>query len=74
MIYFPMNDQSASVDLTKLKPGSLKVWWYDPRTGFAHPKKDVEAKGTHTFTSPPNGPDWVLVLDAASSAYAAPGS
>jgi hypothetical protein len=73
MIYFPMQDQTAAVDLAKLKPGKLKVWWYDPRTGFAHPRERIEATGMKFFTSPSYGPDWVLVLDSAASGYPEPG-
>lgn len=73
MIYFPTSDQTATVDLGKLRPGKLQGWWYDPRTGFARPLGLIDGGGRREFRSPSYGPDWVLVLDAAASRYAPPG-
>ncbi|EGF93034.1 bme25 [Asticcacaulis biprosthecium C19] len=72
-VYFPLNDRPATIDLTRLKAKTVKAWWYDPRTGFARPM------GEHTgptlkVTSPPTGPDWVLVLDDATKGYTVPGT
>ncbi|AOS45333.1 Putative endoglucanase [Lacunisphaera limnophila] len=72
-IYFPTSDQSAQIDLGRLRPGPLHVRWYDPRTGFARDAGIVEGKGPATFTSPSFGPDWVLVLDSMAAGYRAPG-
>jgi hypothetical protein len=73
-IYFPTSDQSATIDLSKLKPGKVRVWWYDPRTGFPKDGGIIDGGGAaREFTSPSYGPDWVLVLDSAASDYAAPG-
>ncbi len=73
LIYFPTSDQTATIDLRRLRPGQLRVWWYDPRTGFAHPAGTVDAGSKHGFTSPSYGPDWVLVLDSAAADYSQPG-
>ena len=32
-VYFPINDLTAKLDLTKLRAKRLRAWWYDPRTG-----------------------------------------
>ncbi len=74
MIYFPTSDQTATIDLGKLRGAKLKAWWFDPRTGFAHPIGLSDGGGKQEFTSPSYGPDWVLVLDDAASNYAPPGS
>lgn len=72
-IYFPTNDHKAAIDLGRLRAKTVRAWWYDPRTGVGSLIGDLEATGTHEFTSPPQGPDWVLVLDDASKGYAPPG-
>jgi len=73
-VYFPTNDQSATVDLGELPAAKLKAWWYDPRTGFAHPLGVIPGGTRHAFKSPAYGPDWVLVLDDAAAGYGPPGS
>lgn len=73
-VYFPRNDLTARIDLTKLRGARLKAWWYDTRTGFAHPAGEFEHAGEKEFKSPPYGPDWVLVLDDASTGYRPPGA
>ena len=72
-VYFPRSDQEATLDLSRLRPARLAVWWFDPRTGVATPAGDVPGKGSRVFRSPPYGPDWVLVLDDPGSGYAPPG-
>jgi hypothetical protein len=49
------------------------VWWFDPRTGASLSAGEVDNKGTHEFVPPASGADWVLVLDDADQALAAPG-
>ena len=73
-VYFPTSDQAATVDLGRLRAAQVRAWWYDPRTGFAHPLGLVDGGGRREFQSPASGPDWVLVLDAAASNYAPPGA
>lgn len=64
---------------TSVIPGKkIKVWWYDPREGTAHPLGEYENKGTFgpSWNQRPwlyKGPDWVLVIDDASEKYPAPG-
>ncbi len=73
-VYFPMSEQKAKLDLSRLMPGKLRGWWYDPRTGFAHPLGVIESGGSREFQSPAAGSDWVLVLDSIDAGYPAPGS
>jgi hypothetical protein len=74
LIYFPTSDQTATIDLGKLRSGPVRGWWFDPRTGFAHPLGLIGGGAKKIFKSPSYGPDWVLVLDHDASAFAAPGS
>jgi hypothetical protein len=72
-IYFPMNDQSALIDLGKLQAKTVRAWWYDPRTGVGTWIGEFTGGGQREFRTPPQGPDWVLVLDDAAKNYAPPG-
>jgi hypothetical protein len=74
MIYFPTSDQSATIDLGKIHGAQVNAWWFDPRTGFAHPLGRIAGGVKKEFKSPAYGPDWVLVLDDASKDYAPPGT
>ena len=72
-VYFPQNDQSATLDLGRLAAARLRWWWFDPRTGVGALHGEIVGGGHREFRSPAHGPDWVLVLDDASSNYAPPG-
>ena len=72
-VYFPENDHAAAVDLGRLKAGLVAAWWFDPRTGAAAPIGVCPGGAVTEFRSPPNGPDWVLVLDDADRHYDVPG-
>lgn len=72
-VYFPLNDLSVKLDLTRLRAKRIRAWWYDPRTGVGTLLGTVDAAPDREFRSPPYGPDWVLVLDDASAGYAPPG-
>ncbi|MBV9307321.1 MAG: glycoside hydrolase family 140 protein [Acidobacteriaceae bacterium] len=72
-VYFPINDLTVKLDLTKLRTQQLRGWWYDPRTGVGTLIGTVEAESGREFRSPAYGPDWVLVLDDPEAGYAPPG-
>jgi hypothetical protein len=72
-VYFPINDQSATIALAKLNARHVRVWWYDPRTGVGKLMGEFAGGRQREFRSPPEGPDWVLVLDDADKKYAPPG-
>lgn len=72
-VYFPAG-RSAELDLTPLMDRSLIAWWYDPRSGVAQRVGFVDRDKPGNLQPPASGPDWVLVLDTASSGYQAPGS
>ncbi|HCE43103.1 MAG TPA: hypothetical protein DET40_06125 [Lentisphaeria bacterium] len=62
-------DLRASFNSVSLKTGALKgkklrVSWFNPRNGTAAKSAVFENTGTLTVTTPLDGPDWVLILDA----------
>lgn len=73
LIYFPLNDQSAAINLSQLRAKRVRAWWYDPRAGFGNLLGEFEGGATREFKSPPYGPDWVLVLDDIATKYSPPG-
>ncbi len=72
-VYFPLNDLTAALNLTALKPKRWIAWWFDPRSGIATRIGEIEGGKTVSFRSPSYGPDWVLVLDDANSNVPLPG-
>jgi hypothetical protein len=82
-VYIPNEGQSVSVDLSQLSGDTIDAWWFNPRDGRTYtqtgepttePFDQFPSTGTHDFTTPASGPDWVLVLDDASRGYGAPGA
>ena len=73
-VYVPTQDQTVTIDLARLNTPKVRAWWYDPRTGHAFGIGEIAGGARHAFTSPPYGPDWVLVLDDAARGYSAPGA
>lgn len=72
-IYVPQSDQPVTVDLTRLGAGPFVASWYDPRTGAARSLGAVKTGSKALFTSPPHGPDWVLVIDRTDARFGPPG-
>jgi hypothetical protein len=72
-VYFPVMDATVTVDLGRLDDSKVRAWWFDPRTGLGTLQGEIEGGGHRDFRSPPYGPDWVLVLDAAGAGYGPPG-
>jgi len=72
-VYVPREDQNVTIDLSKLRGRRFQAWWYDPRSGVGSRIGMFESSAKAEFRTPPNGPDWVLVLDAEDAGYAPPG-
>lgn len=75
-IYLPYG-QTVNVALGKTSGQKIKVWWFDPRTGEAHPIGTYPNSGTRQFDPPgekTRGNDWVLVLDDAGRDFGPPGT
>jgi hypothetical protein len=73
LVYVPTNDQTITLDLTKLRTRKLRAWWYDPRTGMATLIGEQTYAAQPNFKTPPYGPDWVLALEDPGAQYPAPG-
>ncbi len=73
LVYFPLNDETAKIDLGKLNAGPIRVWWYDPRTGVGTVVAVMDGNEVRDFRSPSYGPDWVLVLDSVAADLPPPG-
>jgi hypothetical protein len=72
LVYNPL-PQPIAVRLDWPVDEQVRAWWYNPRTGAAVAIGDLAAQGVATFAPPADGPDWVLVLDAAGQNYPPPG-
>jgi hypothetical protein len=72
-VYFPETSMTTTIDLSRLSAQKLRAWWYDPRTGVGTLIGVIDSSVKQAFTSPPYGPDWVLVLDDSSASYPPPG-
>ncbi|MDJ1484599.1 glycoside hydrolase family 140 protein [Cytophagaceae bacterium YF14B1] len=72
LIYLPQS-KPVTIDLSKITGKSKNIWWFDPRTGKATKSGSIKDTASQTFTPPPNGTDWILVIDDASKKFKAPG-
>ncbi|GIV72624.1 glycoside hydrolase family 140 protein [Caldilinea sp.] len=72
LVYTPLV-QPIAVTLEWADDSQVRAWWFNPRTGGASLIGDFAARGAVTFHPPCDGPDWVLVLDAASAEFGRPG-
>jgi hypothetical protein len=74
-VYLPKGEPVA-VDMSRIGPGRMTAWWFDPRYGHAYEIYQSEAVAVQAFTPPTNGRgnDWVLVIDQGSRAFGAPGA
>ena len=64
MVYLP-SYQSVTIRTAKINGPKLAAAWYNPRSGNMAPVGEFANSGELTFTTPLDGPDWVLVVDAA---------
>ena len=74
LVYAP-GGRDFSVQMSKITGGTVKAWWYDPRTGQATPIGLFPNTGQRLFSPPNSGEfmDWVLVLDDATQNFPPPG-
>jgi hypothetical protein len=64
IVYLPTS-QTVSVQLDGIGSGEVHASWYDPRTGATTEGGTYRPFGEQAFAPPADGPDWVLILDAA---------
>lgn len=75
MIYLPTYQTvGVRVGTPMLNGERLSAWWYNPRTGSADTIGTFDNAGELAFTTPIDGPDWVLVLDSVEARFGKPGS
>jgi hypothetical protein len=73
MVYNPIgNVQPPQIAMAHFS-GAVHAWWFNPSTAVTADLGTLTNSGTQTFT-PPDGNDWVLVLDLDSANLPAPGS
>lgn len=79
MVYFPFLTHKYKIKTDLILASKLRVWWYDPRTGKAFDKGEIENSGIFELpwgsdiSTNNTGPDWVLIIDDASKNYPKPG-
>jgi len=76
IVYIPDgNATTISVNLSQITSTTSTVhgWWFNPQTGAATDLSTFPNNSTMMFT-PPDGNDWVLVLDDAGANLSAPGT
>lgn len=67
------NATTVTVDLRRISDTSARIWWYDPQTGASRLAGEFPTTGPKRLT-PPDGRDWVFVIDAAGAHLPAPGT
>jgi hypothetical protein len=72
MVYSPIY-WTFGVRTETLRAYKLRAWWYNPRSGVAQEIGIFPGRVTLRFTTPLDGPDWVLVLDDLTAGYGTPG-
>jgi hypothetical protein len=65
---------TIELDLRSLNGPDLLAWWFDPRTGVAQSAGMVTTSERARFAPPAGGPDWILVVDAATEDFLPPGT
>lgn len=73
-VYLPHAATGVHIATSRIAGDCARAWWYDTRTGEARLIGEVSTGGTQHFTTPGDGPDWVLVLDEKARAFPAPGT
>jgi len=72
LIAYMPTARSITIDLSKMKGGTVRGWWFDPRNGKATSTGEFSTSGLREFAPPGEG-DWALVLDDVSSGSSSPG-
>jgi hypothetical protein len=74
--YIPNGDQATvSINMAGIvsSTNTARGWWFNPQTGATTNLGTFSNNGSQKFV-PPDGNDWVLVLDDNSAELAAPGT
>jgi hypothetical protein len=57
------------IHVRHLETEMIRAWWFNPRTGSAEKIGEFEGNSQHTFTTPVQGVDWVLIIDDVAINY-----
>ena len=68
LVYIPCAGQTVRVNMEKMA-SDVRVSWYNPRNGECTPVESYPNRAILPFTTPEEGPDWVLVLDEISQGF-----
>jgi Putative collagen-binding domain of a collagenase len=72
IVYDPAgNRQNPHIEMSHFS-GKVRGWWFSPSTAATTDLGTFPNSGTRTF-NPPDGNDWLLVLDLASAKLPTPG-
>ncbi|WP_119071477.1 glycoside hydrolase family 140 protein [Aggregatilinea lenta] len=63
LVYIPTEDQTVRIDMSKFASNNVRIQWFDPRHGTTTPLGKIHGASVAEFTTPQEGPDWVLMLD-----------
>jgi hypothetical protein len=66
LAYMPNAGQQITLDLSGVLSSEVFAAWYNPRSGERTPIGQFQP-GIHSFTSPSEGPDWVLIVEDSGS-------
>jgi hypothetical protein len=69
------NAATITIAMSGIKDAGMnaRCWWFNPRDGSSRAIGTVAARGERKFT-PPDGQDWVLVIDSEGANLPAPGT
>ncbi len=66
VVYFPA-PRTVTVALNRIAGTLTEAWWIDPSTGEGQFAGSFPTSGTHAFSPPAGGSDWVLIIDNAAA-------
>jgi hypothetical protein len=73
-MFYTYTGRTFTVKMGVIAGATVRVSWYDPRTGAVQPTGTAPNRGERTFTPPASGQDWVLVLDDDAVGFGPPGA
>jgi hypothetical protein len=73
-MFYTYTGRAFAVKMGVISGATVRMSWYDPRTGAVRPAGTAINRGERTFTPPASGQDWVLVLDDETAGFGPPGT
>lgn len=69
LVYIPNANETVTVNFELFTTFRLKAHWYDPRTGVALFIEEFDWCNRKVFSTPTEGPDWVLIITDVNRAF-----